>query len=93
MVGMVGIEPTLPFGNGFLRPARLPIPPRPHGLFNQPKPGDYKYQPEPGQARQLGNISSQFKPGALARAAHSVYLGPAFPHLTHKTQHDHQAKE
>ena len=29
IVGMVGIEPTLPFGNGFLRPARLPIPPRP----------------------------------------------------------------
>jgi hypothetical protein len=29
MMGMVGIEPTLPFGNRFLRPARLPVPPRP----------------------------------------------------------------
>ena len=48
MVGMVGIEPTLPFGNGFLRPARLPIPPRPHcqtmrksekNAFGSPKEG------------------------------------------------------
>jgi len=28
-MGMVGIEPTRPFGHRFLRPARLPVPPRP----------------------------------------------------------------
>ena len=30
LMGMVGIEPTRPFGHRFLRPARLPVPPRPH---------------------------------------------------------------
>lgn len=48
MMGMVGIEPTLPFGNGFLRPARLPVPPRPRVRF-QTAP-DYKDRSRDGQA-------------------------------------------
>ena len=57
---MVGIEPTLPFGNGFLRPARLPIPPRPHlqkplndfekGKWCRSKRADYRQRPVDGQA-------------------------------------------
>src|SRR5215510_1298509 len=33
---MVGIEPTRPYGHRFLRPARLPVPPRPR-IFNDRK--------------------------------------------------------
>jgi hypothetical protein len=44
-MGMVGIEPTRPFGHRFLRPARLPVPPRPH-IFTiigrNSMPRDYK---------------------------------------------------
>src|SRR5262249_30527891 len=38
VMGTVGIEPTRPCGHRFLRPARLPVPPRPR-IFNYRKIG------------------------------------------------------
>src|SRR5262249_20359461 len=57
---MVGIEPTRPYGHRFLRPARLPIPPRPR-IFNDRKIGriditsgrDYKSRFRDGQAATI----------------------------------------
>ena len=40
-MGMVGIEPTLPSGNGFLRPARLPVPPHPQMKRDYREPSGY----------------------------------------------------
>src|SRR5262245_26072987 len=59
-MGMVGIEPTRPFGHRFLRPARLPVPPRPR-KFNDRKIGriditsgrDYMSRFRDGQAATL----------------------------------------
>lgn len=47
-MGMVGIEPTLTSVNGFLRPARLPIPP--HPLITLQQVGDYRSLRGSGQA-------------------------------------------
>src|SRR5262245_33823371 len=60
LMGMVGIEPTRPCGHRFLRPARLPVPPRPR-LFNDRKIGridftsgrDYMSLFQDGQAATL----------------------------------------
>src|SRR5215813_1981926 len=60
IVGMVGIEPTRPCGHRFLRPARLPVPPRPH-IFDDRKNGridvksgrDYMSRLQAGQAATL----------------------------------------
>src|SRR5215813_9470940 len=60
VMGMVGIEPTRPCGHRFLRPARLPVPPRPR-IFNDRKIGriditsgrDYMNRSRDGQAVRL----------------------------------------
>src|SRR5215475_3989859 len=57
---MVGIEPTRPCGHRFLRPARLPVPPRPR-IFNDRKIGridissgrDYMSRFRDGQAETI----------------------------------------
>jgi hypothetical protein len=48
---MVGIEPTLSCDNGFLRPARLPIPPHPRRSDIETR-RNYKSPPQAGSSQR-----------------------------------------
>ncbi len=79
MVPPAGIEPALPYRNGILNPARLPVPPgglkkrRSHnrgGIYAKPIAASIAHQHAPDTLR--GIMNGKLPPGALAQSPFSV---------------------